>query len=70
MTESIDYNTILEVTDNEGEIHLLISLKCTVIVEDPSSPILNTPHSTSHVFCDTRVRNYQQNIEAITDHYS
>ena len=70
MTEIIESNKILEFTNDEGAIHLLISLKCTVIVEDPSSPILNTPHSTSHVFCDTRVRNYQQNIEAITDHYS
>ena len=32
MTERIESNTILEVTDDKGEIQLLISLKCTVIV--------------------------------------
>ena len=32
MTESLDYNTILEVTDDEGEIHLLQNLKYILIV--------------------------------------
>ena len=59
MTERIEYNTILEGTDDEGAIHLFINFKCTVIVADPISPIRNMPHSTRLVFCETNVRYYQ-----------
>ena len=49
MTEMIESNAILEVTDDEGAINLLISLKCTVIVADPGHPfeIHHTPQATS-----------------------
>ena len=35
---------MFEGADDEGEIHLLINLKCTVIVVEPVSPIINMPH--------------------------
>ena len=69
MTESIYSNEILEGTKDEGAMHLLISIKCTVIVADPGSPIWNMPHSTSLVFCDTIFRYYQYKSEDSTDHY-
>ena len=53
MTERIDSNKTLEGTDDEVEIKLLINIECTVIVIEPVSPIRNTPHSTSPVFCET-----------------
>ena len=53
MNETIESNTILEVTDDKGEINLLINLKYTVIVADPVPPIRNTPHYTRLVFCET-----------------
>ena len=59
MTERLDYNTILEVTDDEREIHLLLNLKYIVIVVDPVSPIRNTPHSMSLLFYKTNVIYYQ-----------
>ena len=34
MTEMIEYNTIFKVTDDEGEIHLLVNLRYTVIVTE------------------------------------
>ena len=46
---------ILDVTDDEGEIHLLIGIKYTLIVADTVSPIPTTPHSTSLVLCETKV---------------
>ena len=57
--ESIEYNTTLEGNDDEGEVHLLINIKCTVILVEPVSPIRNTPHSTSLVLCETNVIYYQ-----------
>ena len=69
ITESIESNKMLEVTDDEGEIQLLIGLKCTLIVTDTGSPILTTPHYMILVFCKTNVRYYQYNTEADTDHY-
>ena len=47
--------TILEFTDDEGEVHSLIGIKYTVIVADTGSPIITTPHSTSLVLCETKV---------------
>ena len=70
MTEIVDYNTIVWVTDDEGEICLLVNLKYTVKVADPGSPIRNTPYSTSLVFCETIVLHSQYNTEAATYHYS
>ena len=70
MTERIESNKMSGSTDDEGEIHLLISLKCTVIVAEPNSSIQNTPYYRSCVICETKVGNYQHNIEATTDHYS
>ena len=54
-TERIDSYKVLEVTDDEGAIHLLIGLKFTVIVKNPSSSILNMPYSKSLVFYETNV---------------
>ena len=56
ITESIYYYIVLEVTDDEGEINLLINIRYTVVVAEPNSPILNTPHYTSLVLCETNVR--------------
>ena len=69
MTESIESNTIFEVTYDEGEIYLLLNLKYIVIVVEPIYPIQNTPHSTSLVFCETIVKYYQKNKEADKYHY-
>ena len=44
MTERIYSNTVLEVTDDKGLIHLLINLKFIVIVVDPDSPFQNIQH--------------------------
>ena len=55
ITERIESCKILEFTDDEGSIHWLIGLKCTVIVADTGSPIPNNPHSVSLVFCETKV---------------
>ena len=57
---------MLEVNDNEGAIHLLINIKCTVIVVYPVSPIINTPHYTRLVICETNTRDYQYKTEAAT----
>ena len=43
----------MEVTDDEGAIHLLIGIKCTQIVVDTNSPIQNTQHSPIRVFYET-----------------
>ena len=55
ITERIESCKMLEVNDDEGEIHLLVGIKYTVIVADTTPPIITTPHSTSLVFCETRV---------------
>ena len=68
MTERIEYNTILDVTEDEVAMHLLISLKFTVKLAETGSPIRNTPHSTIRVFCETKVVHSQHNTEANTDH--
>ena len=59
----------MEVTGDEGEIYLLIGIKGTGMVIDPRSPIRNTPHSMSRVFCKTKVGNCQNKTEDTTDHY-
>ena len=64
ITERIESCKILDVTDDETAIHLLMGIKYTGIVTEPSSPIRNTPHSMSHVFCETKAINYQHNTEA------
>ena len=46
---------MLEVTDDEGSIHLLICIKYTFIVADIGSSVLTTPHSVSLLLCETRV---------------
>ena len=65
----IDYYTVLQVTDDEGEIQLLINIRYTVIVSDTDSPILTMPHSTILVLCETNVRYYQYKIEETAQHY-
>ena len=55
INERIEYFEMLEVTDDEGEMHLLIGLKYTVIVSDTVPPILTMPHSTSFFFCNNNV---------------
>ena len=47
MTEMIEYNTILKVTDDEGAIHLLVNLRYTVIVIEA-----HTLHSKYATFND------------------
>ena len=47
----IEYNAMFEGADDEGEIHLLINLKCTVIVVETVPSIINTTHSMSRVLC-------------------
>ena len=47
ITERIESCNLLEVTDDEVAIHLLVDLKYTVIVAYTRSPILTMPHSTS-----------------------
>ena len=69
MTENIEYNTILEVTDYKIAVHLLINLKYAVILENTISPIQNTPHPMSLVFYKTIFRYPQYKTEAATDHY-
>ena len=39
MSERIKSHNVLEVTDYEEEISLLIKLKCTVTVAEPPPPI-------------------------------
>ena len=53
--ERIESCKILEVTDDYGEIHLLVGIKCIGMLADTVSYILTTPHSTSLVFCETKV---------------
>ena len=67
--EIIESHTVLEVTNDRGEIHLLINLKYTVMVADDGSPILTTPYSTRLVFCETNIRGYQYKTKADTDYY-
>ena len=66
ITERIEPCKILEVTNDEGEIHLLIGLKYTLIVSDTVSPILTASHSNILVFYETNVRDSQYKIEAPT----
>ena len=55
MTANIEYNVILEVSDDKGVIHLVINLKNIVKVVYPSPPFQNKPHSTNFVFCENNV---------------
>ena len=55
ITESIYSCKILEVTDDDGAIHLLIGLKYTVIMADTGSPVLTKPHFISLALCETKV---------------
>ena len=45
----------MEVTDDEGAIHLLIGIKYIVVVVDTGNPVLTTPHATSLVSYETKV---------------
>ena len=45
MTERVKSTIILYLTDDKGVIHLLIDIKCIVIVVYPASPFKNTAHS-------------------------
>ena len=65
-TERIESYKILEVTDDEGAIHLLINIKYTVIAADPVSPIRNIPNTMRLGFCETIIRYYQYKSEAAT----
>ena len=56
ITERIESNKILEDTGYEGSIFLLLSIKYIVILVYSLSTILNTPHPTSLVLCETNVR--------------
>ena len=63
-SERIESCRILEVTDDEGELHFLVGIKYTVIVADTVSPILTTPHSTSLVLWETRVPIQDRGVHA------
>ena len=69
ITERIESYTVLEATNDEGAIHLLINLKYTVMVEDTGSPIITAPHSKNCVLCETKFVNYQHKTEATADPY-
>ena len=69
MTENIEYNTILEVSDDKIVIHLVINIKLIMKVVKPVFLFQNTPHSTNFVFCETNVRYSQYNTEADMYHY-
>ena len=69
MTEIIESNNILEDTDDEGEIHVLLYFKYTVMVVQPVSPIKNIPHSMRVVFFETIIRYYQHKTEAAPYYY-
>ena len=56
MAESIESNTILENTDDEGVIQVLLNLRYIVIVVELVSSIKNYPYSTSLVFNETIVK--------------
>ena len=69
MNEKIESKIILEVTESEGAIRLLISFEYTVILEETGSTIQNTPHYTSRVLCATKYVNCQHNKDATIYHY-
>ena len=69
ITYRIEYNKILEGTDDEVRIHLLIDIKCAVIVVEPVSPIQNTPHFMRLFFCENNIRDHKYKTEAGKDHY-
>ena len=69
ITKCIESNSIVEVTDDKGSIHLLIDIIFAAIVEEIGSPIRNMPHSTSLVFFETIVVYHQYKTEASTDHH-
>ena len=69
MTERIESYKVVEVTDDEGAIHLLINIKYTLIVAGTVPPILTMPYSMRLVFCETNIRYYQYNTESSTEHY-
>ena len=69
MTERIELYTVLEVTDDEEAINLIMNIKNIVIVAEPGYSIKNMPHSTSLVLYGTIVRYYQYNTESATEHY-
>ena len=56
ITVRIESYKILELTDYEVEVHLLIGFKCIMIVTETISYIRNMTHSMSLVFCETKVR--------------
>ena len=65
----ISFNTNLEVTDDEGLIHLLINLEYTVIVAESDLTIRNTPHPTNLLLCETNVIDSHYKTYAATGHY-
>ena len=69
MTEIHESNTILEVTYDEGAVHLITNLKYTLILAEPLSPTQNTPHSTILILCVKSVSDYHYKTEAATYHY-
>ena len=62
MTESIESNKLLEDTEDELAINLLINFKCVGIVVHPGFPFQNAPHSTCIDLCKTNVRYSQCKI--------
>ena len=60
---------MLEGTNYEGKIHLLMNTKFKMIVVDTNLPIINNPHYMSLFFCENIVIDYQLKTEAVTDHY-
>ena len=59
MNKNIEFNEIIEVTDDEGSIHLLLNIKYKVIERDTVYPIQNMTYSKSLVLCATIVRHPQ-----------
>ena len=69
MTENIEYNTILEVSDDKIVIHLVINIKLIMKVVKPVFLFQNTSHSTNFVFYETNIRDSQYNTEEAVYHY-
>ena len=59
----------MEVTDDEGEINLLIIIKYMVIVTDTGYLILTTPYYNSLILCETNFRDSQYKTEEATCNY-
>ena len=59
ITERIQSNTILDITDDIGVIRVFVNSKDILIVVDTRSPFQKTPHSMILFLCEITVKCYQ-----------